>query len=291
MKRKLITLGLLTASILPIATPAFAIIETIQEKNDFYRSKVLHQTGDSFRLDGSLSLNDTEDRFFFTVPERGRHSFRYLPKPAIKDAKLTVFRRQPGAQNVKVLSLNPQEQRSIILQQGQHFLLLEGRTNSSPEGYLADIKPPTVTSRKINVDLISAEGRDKFDPGIGKFVRPDFFVETSMNNVSKPNTKVHGNNNTPRFNHRVSHTLPRSENRVFIKIRLKDDDSGSKADLADINPSTKDKEITLRYIPTTGMIFNTSDNKLLGRSGVPFSLAGTNGPKATLNLMIGHVNQ
>lgn len=291
MKRQLIALGILTASTLQIATPASAITKTIQERNDFYKSEILRPTGEQYRLDGSLSLTDVEDRFFFTVPEQGSYSFRYLPNSAIRNAKLTVFRRQSGSQGVKVLSLNPQEKRSITLGKGQHFLLLEGRTSSAPADYLADIETPTVTSRKVNVDLISAKGRDKFDPGVGSFVKPDFFVETSMNNVSKAKTKVHGNNNTPKFNHRVSHTLPRTENQVLIKIRLKDEDPGSKDDLADINPSTKGKEITLRYIPTTGKIFNTSDNKLVGRNGVPFSLAGTNGPKATLNLMIGHANQ
>lgn len=289
MKRQLIALGLLTASILPIATvhsPAAAATVTIKELEGRVKSAgTLQQTGDRYGFTGTLGQRDKTDSFSFNVPEQGTHTFLLSPDSNLSNESLSIFR---GSQ--RVLSIKGRRSFQFTLKPGVYQLVVEGQSSIGQRKYTADVITPKVTSRKVNVDLISAQGRDKFDRGVGSSTRPDFFVETSMNNVSKPKTKVHKNNNTPRFNHRVSHTLPRSENLVLIKIRLKDSDTGTDGQTADINPSTKSKEITLRYIPTTGKIFNTSDNKLVGRYGVPFSLAGTNGPKATLNLKISHTN-
>lgn len=285
MKRQLIALGLLTASILPIATvhsPASAATITIKEIEGRDRfAGTLSQTGDRYSFQGTLGQTDTSDRFSFRVPAKGEYNFVFAPDSNIKNATMFIFR---GSSNV--LTVRPFKSTKTTLEPGTYSLFVQGESSIGARRYSADIIPPKVSSRTVNVDLISAQGRDKFDRGFGSRTRPDFFVETSMNNVRKPTTKVHSNNNTPTFNHRVSHTV--TEDQVFIKLRLADSDTGTNGQTADINPARPDKGITLRYIPTTGKIFNTSDNKLVGQKNVPFSLAGTNGPKATLNLKISH---
>lgn len=289
MKRQLITLGLLAASVMSVATvqssATAATITTNEIEGGIKSAGTLHQTGDQYVFAGSLGFSDREDNFTFNVPEKGEHVFAYNPDSTIQNGKLSVFQ---GSQ--KLISLNPGITFKRILEPGVYRLVIEGQNNSSPKKYTGHVITPKVTSRKISVELISAQARDNFDSRFqGRAA--DFFVETTMDSSRKPNTSVDGNNNNPRFNYRASHVLPKDQNLMLIKLSLKDEDKGSSDDLADINPSTKAHDITLRYIPTTGKIFNTSDNKLVGRAGVPFSLAGTNGPKATLNLMIGHNNQ
>lgn len=290
MKRQLIALGLLTASVLPVFavhSPAAAVTVTIKEiegKDRF--AGELRQTGDRYSFQGTIGQRDKFDRFSFKVPAKGEHNFVFAPDSNIRNALLILNR---GSSTV--LTLKPFASAKSTLAPGTYTLFIQGESSIGARKYSADIIPPKVTSRTVNVDLISAQGRDRFDKAPGRRSRPDFFVETSMNNVSKPKTKVHSNNNTPTFNHRVSHTVSGNDKEALIKIRLKDSDTGTDGQTADINPAKPAKEITLRYVPTTGHIFNTSDNKVVGRRGVPFSLAGTNGPKATLNLKIDHVNQ
>lgn len=292
MKRQLIALGLLTASVVPafaIHSPAVAATKTVREiEGRLINFGSLATNFDQYFLTGELGRTDTKDQFAFSIPEQRKLMFVFGADPAIRKGVLTIYR---GSRRIR--SIGPGgSPTAVSLAQGTYRIDIEGETTSSDPKYQVSIITPKIKSRTINVDLISAQARDTFDGGakFGKFRRADFFVETSMDNVRKPNTKVHKDNNTPTFNHRVSHTV--QDNSVLIKLRLADSDTGTNGETADINPARPDKAITLRFIPTTGKIFNTSDNKVVGRRGVPFSLAGTNGPKATLNLKISHtVNQ
>ena len=290
MKRQLMALGLLTVSVMPVLavhSPAAAATKTVKEIEGRFRNiGPLATNFDQYLLTGSLGRNDTKDNFIFSIPEQRKLTFVFGADAAIRNGRLTISN---GARIIQ--SIAPGGSPTVVsLAQGTYRIDIEGETTSSDPEYQARILTPAIKSRTVNVDLISAQGRDRFDRLPGKRSRPDFFVETSMDNVRKQNTKVHRDNNTPTFSHRVSHTV--KDNIVLIKLRLADSDTGTSGQTADINPATPDKGITLRYIPTTGKIFNTSDNKVVGRKGVPFSLAGTNGPKATLNLKINHtVNQ
>lgn len=297
MERQLIALGLLTASILPVVAgqmPASAARKTISvnETEGSIKSVGTLESTAFYKLNGKFSNlpADSKDEFSFTVKQTGNYTLRFDPlRGTINKGKITLLQVGRGVRTIGSAGISQNLTRS--LQAGSYRLRLEGQSSNGFTSYQANIVTPKPTSRTIILNIDKAEALDTFDSGTSTQRKADFYVQSRINGTSKPKTKVIGNNNTPTFNHRVTQTVPVNLDVIPLTVVLRDEDRLSKDDLADINPSSKNRGINIKYFPATGKIVNGSDNTVINTGSSFFTIQGKSGPKAKLRLRIIHSNQ
>ncbi|MEM7556181.1 MAG: hypothetical protein AAF378_19175 [Cyanobacteria bacterium P01_A01_bin.84] len=146
-----------------------------------------------------------------------------------------------------------------------------------------------VKSRTVLLDVFSAEALSKFDTGS----HPDFYIQSRLDGVAKPNSPTKGNNNKPTFNYQSSQNFSADKTFVIVKVNLRDHDPVGKDERADINPSNKAKGIEMKYFPATGEIRNKADDTFLGRANTIFTIEGdsnTSNHKARITLRVSHLD-
>ncbi|MEM7556518.1 MAG: C2 domain-containing protein [Cyanobacteria bacterium P01_A01_bin.84] len=239
-----------------------------------------------YTINGALAggSGNTSDTYSFSVKVAGNYTFTSSSNATkLINDKLSILKVGRGVRLIgstgvgKVLSLR--------LEPGSYRLKLQGETSPrSHIGYTASIITPKVKSRTVTLNVFKAEALSKFDTGS----HPDFYVQSRLDGVAKPNSSTKGNNNKPTFNYQSSQTMSADKSFMIVKVNLRDSDPG-KDERADINPSNKANGIEMKYFPATGDIYNNADNKFLGRAGSTLTLQGDSKKhRAKITLKVSH---